>query len=571
MKTFENSTKFSIFCDCVLEVGWLLAIIITSMFFDVYSSRVFEPDKVTTLRMLAVVMAAFWVVRLVEEVLSGQRPFRFSWRTPMVLPALLTMTSYLISSILSVAPYKSFMGSYQRLQGTYTLFAYLVIFFAILTSLRTRSQLRRLVTVLILSSLPGALYGMIQRMGLDPLPWGGDVRRRVASTMGNATFLGSYLAMIVPLTIVRVVESVLNIVDGGCKRGINFILTLVYTFIAVVQAIAIIYAGGRGPWFGILAAFFISLYIGLIVMARNGGRRLWIALGSIGLIIVIVIIIFNIPGPLNNRVARIAFLRHTTQFSELRGGTGRVHTLIWQGALDLILPHDPIEYPDGSRDAFNAIRPLVGYGPETMYVVYNKFYPPELGHYESRTAGPDRSHNETLDVLVTTGILGLATYLFTFGGVFYWGLRWLGLIETRRQFWTLVGMSIAFVLLFFLLGWWIEGPHLVGVAVPLGVLAGIIVYLTIQGFLTIGQKRVNAEKALPRLDTILLVGVLSSVVACFVAINVGVVVSATYTTFWVLVGIMVVLGQQWMIETSTEEHDLASEDLTIEYEKEQHE
>ena len=41
----------------------------------------------------------------------------------------------------------------------------------------------------ILTSLPIAIYGILQRSGLDPLPWGGDVQRRVAANMGNAIFV----------------------------------------------------------------------------------------------------------------------------------------------------------------------------------------------------------------------------------------------------------------------------------------------------------------------------------------------------------------------------------------------
>ena len=52
-----NSTKLSAFCDKVLEIGWLLSLIITPLFFNVYSSRVFEPDKLTTLRSVALIMA----------------------------------------------------------------------------------------------------------------------------------------------------------------------------------------------------------------------------------------------------------------------------------------------------------------------------------------------------------------------------------------------------------------------------------------------------------------------------------------------------------------------------------
>ena len=37
-----NSTKLSAFCDWVIEVGWLAAVIVTPLFFNVYSSRIFD-------------------------------------------------------------------------------------------------------------------------------------------------------------------------------------------------------------------------------------------------------------------------------------------------------------------------------------------------------------------------------------------------------------------------------------------------------------------------------------------------------------------------------------------------
>jgi O-antigen ligase len=68
-----------------------------------------------------------------------------------------------------------------------------------------------------------------------------------------------------------------------------------------------------------------------------------------------------------------------------------------------------------------------------MYVAYNRFYPPDLAHYESRNASPDRSHNETWDSLVITGIIGLLAYQFLFISVFIYGLRWVGLMPTDRE------------------------------------------------------------------------------------------------------------------------------------------
>ncbi len=616
-----KSSRLSLFCDSALEVGWLLAITITPLFFNVYSSRVFEPDKLTTLRALAVVMAILWLVRLVEERIHNERALRFSLQTPMVLPALLMMLVYLVSTATSLVPYTSLVGSYQRLQGTFTLFGYLVIFFAILTGLRTRAQLSRLITVLILNSLPVSLYGIIQHNGLDPLPWAGDVTSRVAANMGNAIFVAAYLIMIVPLTAARIVQSFGDILGRQESRISDVLRASGYIFILAVQLLTIWYSQSRGPWLGIVASAFVFPYLGLIVLERQfrseggpadgwlrailkgvgfgvgslalagalaglavwalegtveiyvggglallvfgglwlrfiverkGWQWLWIGWGSVGLTIALGLLLVNVPGPLQNKVRQVSPLKRLTEITELGSGTGKVRSLIWQGAVDLISVHKPITFPDGSTDRLNPIRPLVGYGPEAMYVAYNAFYPPELGHYESRTASPDRSHNETLDSLVITGILGLAAYLFTFGSFFAWGFHWLGLLSSRKQLLLYMGLDIFFAVLFFLIAWRLEGAYLFAVAIPLGILVGTMAYLTLQGFSNLSAPALGetVDNVLDNLrahpHSLLIIGLLAAVIAHFVEINFGIAIAATRTTFWAYAALLVVLGLSWV-------------------------
>ncbi len=122
-------------------MGWLAAIVVVPLFFNIYSSRVFEPDKLTTLRSIAIMMALAWLVKWFEERGNPLRDQKLTWRTPLVIPTLILVVIYMISSALSVAPRTSLLGSYQRLQGTYTTFSYIVVFFMILQGMRTRAQI----------------------------------------------------------------------------------------------------------------------------------------------------------------------------------------------------------------------------------------------------------------------------------------------------------------------------------------------------------------------------------------------------------------------------------------------
>ena len=44
-----GQSKVGAFCDKLIEAGWLAVVVIVPLFFNVYSSRVFEPDKIKKL------------------------------------------------------------------------------------------------------------------------------------------------------------------------------------------------------------------------------------------------------------------------------------------------------------------------------------------------------------------------------------------------------------------------------------------------------------------------------------------------------------------------------------------
>ena len=137
------NTKFSRFLEAIIEAGWLAALLIVPLFFNVHSSRVFEPDKLSLLRSIALVMAASLAgqarqrrTRTKERDSDGIEPRPSLWQrirtTPLVLPTLLLVLVYLISTVFSLTPRISWWGSYQRMQGTYTTLSYILIFFMVL-------------------------------------------------------------------------------------------------------------------------------------------------------------------------------------------------------------------------------------------------------------------------------------------------------------------------------------------------------------------------------------------------------------------------------------------------------
>ena len=472
-------TKLSKYCDGMIEAAWLAAIIVVPLFFDIYSSRIFEPDKIALLRTLALAILGAWLVKLVAE--GNWRQTDLSWgqtllKTPLLIPVAALALVYLISTAFSVAPRISFWGSYQRLQGAYTTLSYIVIFGAIAANMRRRSQVERLITTVIVVSLPVSLYGVLQRYSIDPVAWSGDVAARITANLGNSIFLAAYLIMAFPLTLLRILDSFGALLREEGELLPDFARSTVYIFIAVLQLIAIYFTGSRGPWLGLLASAFFTL----VVLSLLWGKR-WLTLGVIGAAAVasILLVLLNIPGgPLENLRQRPE-LQRLGQLLDAESRTGRVRSLIWQGAADLVAPGEAITYPDGEPDAFNFLRPITGYGPETMFEVFTFVYPPELAEVEKRNASADRSHNETWDALVNTGVLGLIAESAVFGAVFYYGLKWLGFItqdRQRRLFLSFyVGGGVVSASVFVL---W-QGLEFLGVGLPFGMMIGVIVYLVL--------------------------------------------------------------------------------------------
>jgi len=584
--------RLSRYCDGIMEACWLLALVLSPLFFNIYSSRVFEPDKIALVRSLALITGAAWLIKLLSE--GGPRftiplpasrygPLAGFYRLPLVAPVLALIAIYLISTIFSVSPHATLYGSYQRMQGTFSTFSYILLFAAIAANLRRRAQVERILTTVILTSLPISVYGLLQRFQRDPLPWGGDTVNRITSNMGNAIFIGAYLIMAVMLglgRVIRVFRAILSDEDTT-QLAPNVVRAASYIFILAVNGLAIYFTFSRGPWLGLFAGIYIFILCALIVLRqqaddrstltpvemaqalgfaivslpvgalpaygilaamKRGWRWLWLAWVITALIGAGALIAFNIPaesGPLAQLQKVPGLSRMSQILDEIEGksGTGRVRVLIWGGVVRLMTPHEPLEYPDGSLDRLNALRPFVGYGPEGLYVAFNPFYPPELAQLEARNATPDRSHNETFDALVNTGLIGLVVHFGFWVAVFYYSLKWLGLVGSRTR-------QIVFLILVLggglagaagMVAW--QGPAFFGVGLPTGMLLGLIIFLTLTAL--------RSGDSAARLETwraITLISLFAAIVAHFTEIHFGIAIASTRTHFWIFAALMLVVG-----------------------------
>ena len=499
--------------------SWTLAVLVlTPLLANVYSAFPFEESKVPLLR-AAAVMALPMLIYLA----SVSRRF---WQRPLAAPALFVGYTYLAATAFSVDPAGSFLGMVFRRQGTYTFLCYLFFFFAVILAIRRRRQAERLIFTVVLTGFATALVAVLQKLGLDPNPTAtANFDGRVWGTLGNPIFLSSVLILVIPLHLYVLRRSWWRFFSGrgrpagGTGRwAALWYLLLVLAFLGVELA-ALVLARSRGPLLGLAGGLFFFLVITLLRINR---RKIAATVLVAALVLPLILgTIFTGPSSWGG----LPLVRDRLgNFFET--GTGLVRLHIWKGVLNMVRA-DPL-------------RALLGYGPETLYLILPQYNSPLLKQIESPTAVADRAHNEMLDNLVMEGGLGLLAYVIFFGAACWYALRKLGLINSATD-------KKVFPLLFAVGGLWgVAAPGLgagslvfSGLGLGLGLVGGVGLYLV---YAVLRPSR-GAVETLAAWQALLLTALLSALMAHFIELQFSFGQTSTRLYFWVLAGLMVAVGE----------------------------
>ena len=507
-------TRLPPFLDRLVEGGWLAALVVTPLFFNLLTARTFEPDKAALLRAIVLVMLAAWAGWLLVRPRSGVRP-HLDWRSPtgwLLGSGLLLVAVLFISALTGLNPRISLLGSYNRDQGVVTLLAYLAVCLLIAVRLRAADQLRRLLDTVVLVGLAVGVYGVLQRFGVDPVPWGGfgdATTLRVIGTQGNATFLADYLVLAMLVTLFNLLAA---------RRAGRTGALAAYGVALAFQFLALLFSDSRGATLG--------LAVGLAVWALahaawRGKRRLAVAVAGLAVVGMLSLVLLNVAG---GAVGNVPIVGRLSRLTDTTTGSNAVRALMWEGMSDLI-------QDEGGRLA-------LGVGPEALYLRYYPYFQPALRTVENPLTGThDRSHNEVLDRLATTGVVGLGAWLALVGGLLYAACAWLGLTSTTRQRWSLIGALIVGAALGGLTPFLMSGSlRFAGLGLGLGLIVGLGVWLLWRG---LRQSDPSIEDDATRAVIPMLLGAL---VTHLVEIQVGIPVTATQTLFWTLAGALVAVG-----------------------------
>jgi len=289
----------------------------------------------------------------------------------LVLGSLILFLIILIlSALFGVNPSYSFWSKFERMTGI-LMMLHLFFFFLVISSVFKKEDWQKIFAV---SIFVGVIINFISLILKSP-----DVKE--GSTIGNSSFLGTYLLFNLFLALYLILKSkgVLRIYSFFC-----FLVTFSFLFLSKARAAKLSFLGG----------LILLFLFWLIFRKEKKVRILGIFLLTFFLIGAISLIFFALqPGSFVYRKIVQIFSQETinSRFT------------IWKIALKGWLE-----------------RPWLGWGPENFEFAFNKYYNPSLltpeyaGHFWY-----DRTHNIIFDTLVTSGILGLLSYLVIFIIAFY--------------------------------------------------------------------------------------------------------------------------------------------------------
>jgi len=349
------------------------------------SQDAFELPKLTIARLFVFGLIVIWIKGEFSgnglKVLSGKL-----FSSPLDPPVWMFLAVSILATIFSTNSGLSWRGMYYfYFEGLQAIILYWMLYLVVKNNVGKTGREVVIKAILIGSGFVG-VYAIIQRLGLDPLPWLSSPRPRVWSTLGNPNFLGAYLAMVIPLVVDRVTEL------RRTRRQKLYLIGLLG-----VLLFALAFTASR--------AAFVALLIALMVWAvlktkTQGNFHRWIlTVVAISLFIILagrVVERKAQPGPVT-RIVSLSDWKEPNIASRLSG---------WKVALIMVEK-----------------RPLLGYGLDTFGLHFRKFMPDEYEQLTMRNGNPAYAHNELLQKAATTGLVGVGVYLWLIISVVLVGWR----------------------------------------------------------------------------------------------------------------------------------------------------
>lgn len=360
----------------ILKYGIFAAAFIPLIIFSQFISP-FHFGKGIIFRSMVELMAVFYLVLIIKDSSYRPKTTKLFWAVTLFV-AVFGLTTFISFDFL-----QSFWGTLERMGGFYGLIHFWIFFVISISILKTKEEWLWFIKLSLFASLISSFYGFLQRTDADFIIGSGG-RQKIFGTIGNAALFAGYeiVNLFLALTLLFRPET--------SKNGRYF-----YGFVFLIGSLAVFLSGVRGS---VLAVVIGIVLFGISYSLYLGSKKMKIAVTTFILLILISASTFTFLRG-TDFVKNNSYLYRYSDFS-LKTYTVQTRFWAWQAGLD------------GWNDSFKTT--VLGWGPENFNYPFSVHFNPKFYKGPGAETLFDRGHNMFVEVLVTTGIIGLITYILIF-------------------------------------------------------------------------------------------------------------------------------------------------------------
>lgn len=375
------------------------------------NSELFEFNKMLFIYIITSLIVCLWVLRCLQENTLIIK------KTPFDVPLILFLGSQIMSTLFSIDQHTSFFGYYGRFNGgLLSTMVYIVLYYGFVTHITENIQavIRTIFKISIVSSLFVVLWGLPGRFNhdlscllftskFDNTCWTAQFRpaERMFSTLGQPNWLGAYLSITFFISFFTLFSSVTK------KARMLSFAGILFSYIGILLSRSRSSLASLIPGVVVFGIFYLFLTIKKHHWLSPLRRKT--AASTIGALL-LVTFICQTGIPQLDTFLSLSFLNRNDSKTALSttpppvkpslvyvGGVTEsldIRKIVWEGALEL-----GIQYP------------LFGTGVETFGYAYYSVRPQSHNMTSEWDYLYNKAHNEYLNLLATTGWIGLGAFL----------------------------------------------------------------------------------------------------------------------------------------------------------------
>ncbi len=404
----------------IIPYSFYLLFFLTPLFWSSLNYELFEYNKMILVYGFTVIIVGAWLLKIIN-----QKSLIFN-RTPLDIPLLLFLGANILSTIFSIDPHTSIWGYYSRSNGgLLSLISYLLLYWAFVSNM----DLPKAKVALKFGLASGfiiSVWAVLEHFGVSPSCiilrnefndscWVQDVQARVFATLGQPNWLAVYLAML----IFPALYFFLTTAEKWSRSA--------YYLLLITYYLAFTFTYSRGPTLGLIGGMVMFLAaawrIG-ILRYKDIQKKNLISPSILASIILVSFFFINLlfgsaltsfrlvskfAAPARPGISIPPPAGGSPSGTQLENGgteSGQIRLIVWKGALDIFKHY-----------------PIFGSGLETFAYSYYQYRPVEHNLTSEWDFLYNKAHNEYLNYLATTGIVGFGAYMLVIGAFIYWSVK----------------------------------------------------------------------------------------------------------------------------------------------------